>query len=461
MADNVTFQDVNLATPPDATVVATDEVAGSHHQKVKVEFGVDGTATQVSGADPLPVTGAVTTDGLTDGELRATPVDVSGPLTDAQLRTTPVDVTGPLTDTELRALAVPVSMASAPLPTGGATEAKQDDEITKLAGGLPAALGAGGGVKVDGSGTALPVSAASLPLPAGASTSALQGAGLPVALGAGGGVKVDGSGTALPVSASALPLPTGAATLAEQQSQTTKLAGGLPSALAAGGGVKVEGVAGGVVVPISAASLPLPAGAATSALQTQPGVDIGDVTVNNGAAGAAVNIQDGGNSITVDSSIKNSYGTEAQAITCTLTSLASSATAGREGLVVSNLTDLFSDVFVFARVKLDTGTIGNDKRVYVWAYGTVDVATPLYPDTITGADAAITFNSPINLQLLGIIECPAQSTSYKAGPWSLAQLFGTIPEKWGIAIQNYTNIALTAVAGDHKVLYQGVNGKLV
>lgn len=35
----------------------------------------------------------------------------------------------------------------------------------------------------------------------------------------------------------------------------------------------------------------------------QPGVDIGDVTVNNGAGAAAVNIQDGGNSITVDGSV--------------------------------------------------------------------------------------------------------------------------------------------------------------
>lgn len=57
------------------------------------------------------------------------------------------------------------------------------------------------------------------------------------------------------------------------------------------------------LVPISAASLPLPTGAATSALQTQPGVDIGDVTVNNAAGAAAVNIQDGGNSITVDGTV--------------------------------------------------------------------------------------------------------------------------------------------------------------
>lgn len=34
----------------------------------------------------------------------------------------------------------------------------------------------------------------------------------------------------------------------------------------------------------------------------QPGVDIGDVTINNAAGASAVNIQDGGNSITVDAS---------------------------------------------------------------------------------------------------------------------------------------------------------------
>jgi hypothetical protein len=45
---------------------------------------------------------------------------------------------------------------------------------TLLAGGLPAALGAGGGLKVDGSGTALPISAAALPLPPGAAIAAKQ-----------------------------------------------------------------------------------------------------------------------------------------------------------------------------------------------------------------------------------------------------------------------------------------------
>ncbi len=54
---------------------------------------------------------------------------------------------------------------------------------------------------------------------------------------------------------------------------------------------------------VTVASLPLPTGAATSALQTQPGVDIGDVTINNAAGASAVNIQDGGNSITVDGTV--------------------------------------------------------------------------------------------------------------------------------------------------------------
>lgn len=40
----------------------------------------------------------------------------------------------------------------------------------------------------------------------------------------------------------------------------------------------------------------------------QPGVDIGDVTVNNAAGAAAVNVQDGGNSITIDGNVGVSGG---------------------------------------------------------------------------------------------------------------------------------------------------------
>lgn len=64
--------------------------------------------------------------------------------------------------------------------------------------------------------------------------------------------------------------------------------------------------AAGAEVFVRANTLPLPTGAATEAKQTQPGVDIGDVTVNNAAGANAVNIQDGGNAITVDQATASS-----------------------------------------------------------------------------------------------------------------------------------------------------------
>lgn len=81
----------------------------------------------------------------------------------------------------------------------------------------------------------------------------------------------------------------------------------LQTGAATGGALKVDGSA--VTQPVSAASLPLPTGAATAALQTQPGVDIGDVTVNNAAGASAVNVQDGGNSLTVDGTVTANQGT--------------------------------------------------------------------------------------------------------------------------------------------------------
>jgi hypothetical protein len=54
----------------------------------------------------------------------------------------------------------------------------------------------------------------------------------------------------------------------------------------------------------------LPAGTnAIGKLAANDGVDIGDVTINNGSGGSAVNIQDGGNSITVDGSVTANIGT--------------------------------------------------------------------------------------------------------------------------------------------------------
>lgn len=93
------------------------------------------TDTQLR-ATPVPVSGSVTATGpLTDTQLRATAVPVSGTvvtggLTDTQLRATAVPVSGPLTDTQLRATAVPVSgpltdtqLRATPVPVSGTVAA--------------------------------------------------------------------------------------------------------------------------------------------------------------------------------------------------------------------------------------------------------------------------------------------------------------------------------------------------
>jgi hypothetical protein len=98
MPDNI---DVSPGT---GKTIRADEIAGALYQVIKPAFGADGVATLVSATDPLPVTIA---DAF---------VDVDGDwLTDTQLRATAVPVSGPITNTELRASAVPVSDGGATL----------------------------------------------------------------------------------------------------------------------------------------------------------------------------------------------------------------------------------------------------------------------------------------------------------------------------------------------------------
>lgn len=84
----------------------------------------------------------------------------------------------------------------------------------------------------------------------------------------------------------------------------------------------------------------LPTGAATSALQTQPGVDIGDVTINNAAGVSAVNIQDGGNAITVDGAVSVTGSVTANAGTNLNTSLLALEGGGNLAAMAASLSVL-------------------------------------------------------------------------------------------------------------------------
>ena len=162
-------------------------------------------------------------------------------------------------------------------------------------------LDSSGNLKVSGtiSATNPSVSATGAAVPASATYSGMNVSGNLVGLtGSANGLKVDGSAVTQPISAASLPLPSGASTAANQSTIIAALgspfqaggsigntafgiSGSLPAGSNAIGSVSVSNfpatqpVSGTVAVsnfpatqPVSAVSLPLPAGAATSALQS-------------------------------------------------------------------------------------------------------------------------------------------------------------------------------------------------
>lgn len=147
--------------------------------------------------------------------------------------------------------------------------------------------------------------------------------------------------------------------------------------------------------------------------------------------------------------IKPSYSTTFT-LTCSLNSLASSATAGRESNSRDNSSDLYDDVLVQVKVKCGTGASANDQMVYVYVAASYDGGTT-WPDTVTGSDSAITLKSPTLLRLLGVIPVlngTITGLTYISEPMSVAAAFGgSMPPKWSMVIRNYTGQALDSSAG--------------
>ena len=151
--------------------------------------------------------------------------------------------------------------------------------------------------------------------------------------------------------------------------------------------------------------------------------------------------------------IKRAFGTNGQAITITLASL--TTTSARASTAIDNTTNLYLDALVQVQTKTGTGP-AVPNLINVYAYATVDGGTT-YSDGATGTDAAITLTVPPNAVLIGSLNVPTASTSYKSGPMSVAAAFGGIlPAKWGIIIENQSGTTLSATGGDHVVQYHGV-----
>ena len=146
------------------------------------------------------------------------------------------------------------------------------------------------------------------------------------------------------------------------------------------------------------------------------------------------------------------------AITCTLASLASSATAGRGSAAVDNTSNLYDDAMLTIAVKTSASALANDKACYVYLYGSEDgtVYTGSSAEA-EGTDAAVTLDAPTNLRGPYVLVCPASSVTYRLVIGSVAGAFGgVLPRKWGFVLQNYTGQALDSTEGNHQKTYSGV-----
>lgn len=141
--------------------------------------------------------------------------------------------------------------------------------------------------------------------------------------------------------------------------------------------------------------------------------------------------------------IKEQYGTAAQAITITLDGLANtSSTVGRQSTAIDNTSNLFTDVLIQVAVVSASSGVSTTGTVEVYAYGSVDGGTT-FGDGMAGTDGAATLTSPPNLTRLGTLNVVAASTTYRSKLMSLAAAFGgVVPAKWGIAVLNKSGAAL-------------------
>ena len=157
------------------------------------------------------------------------------------------------------------------------------------------------------------------------------------------------------------------------------------------------------------------------------------------------------------STVKMVYGTNNQAISITLTSLANNGQQG--SLAVDNSTNLYLDAIVFIKVKTNAAGTSATGYVNIYAYGSADGGTT-YSDGVTGTNAAQTLTNPPNVKLIGVCNAVANAATYSCGPFAVSPAFsGTLPDHWGIVVENKTGAALDASVGS--AWYQGAQAQVI
>jgi len=155
----------------------------------------------------------------------------------------------------------------------------------------------------------------------------------------------------------------------------------------------------------------------------------------------------------------------ATAITITLASLASTATAatdpppGREGAEIIQATDLANDVLLHGQITTGTSPT-NGRAIVVAAWGAgYDGSTVTRPAGVTGTDANLTPSSWWKESgIVSIVTLPTTGSSnvaYNFAGISLLRAFGGLylPVRWGIFVYHTTGVNLNSTGSNHFIQY--------
>jgi len=143
-----------------------------------------------------------------------------------------------------------------------------------------------------------------------------------------------------------------------------------------------------------------------------------------------------------------------QTITLTATSVTDGA--WRQSAAINNSTNLFEDALLGGT--LQTGTTPTDGgTIDIYIYASYDGTK--YTAGASGSDEAYTADG--EEYLLHLIESIVVDTTsdidYVFGPRSVAALFGgTMPQKWGVVIENNSGATLHATGTNNEIQFTGV-----
>lgn len=142
---------------------------------------------------------------------------------------------------------------------------------------------------------------------------------------------------------------------------------------------------------------------------------------------------------------KVSYAAQGTALTWTLNSLAASTTVGRQSTVVSNTSNLDIEDIVTTVITTSASAIGSSKSVAIYVAGSLDGTNYDQDDGAMGAsDAGYTINSPTNLKVGTVLNCPTSSKVYNRC-FPISPLFGgVVPAGWVVVACNDTNQSLNS-----------------